>query len=127
MNQKFIDMMFPKEDILYEFANLSSRQTGIENVVIHAYSQGDGKKVKHGPRIKVSNVYGKYSKSDMFVLEVKTGDIVEGTCKLSSKELKTIQRWIKLNKEELIEYWNSEGEMLTDDFFDSLKKVTKEK
>lgn len=112
-----------KEETLLEFANLDYRDTGIENIILHAYSQGDGKRLSHGPRIKVSNIYGKFAISDNFVLELKTGKIVEGVCKLSKKEFDTIRLWIALNKDEIKAYWDSEGEMVTREFYNSLKKV----
>ena len=115
---------FIEQDILYEFANLDSRRTGIENIVIHCYSQGDGKKLQHGPRIKVSNIYGKFSKTDNFVIEIKTGKVVEGEVKIKNKELQILRLWITMNKKELISYWEAEGEMTTDDFLDSIKKVS---
>ena len=119
--QKYIETQ--NTQLLYEFANLSPKQTGLDNIVIHAYSQGDGKKVPHGPRIKVSNVYSKFSNSDNFVIEIKTGEVVEGICRLTSKELKTVRLWIALNKQALVDYWDSEGEMITLDFFNSIKPL----
>lgn len=118
----FKQFILKQPEILYEFANLDYRRTGIEDIVIHCYSQGNTK-IQHGARVKVSNVYGKFSNSDNFVIEVKTGSIVEGECKLSQKELKIIKLWISLNRQQLIEYWNSQGQMTTDDFLDSIKKV----
>lgn len=111
------------DDVLYEFANLDDRHTGIKNIVIHVYSQGDGKKVQHGPRIKISNVYGKFVKNDTFVLDVKNGNIVEGKSKLTKKEVDTIRLWIAINKKAIIDYWNSEGEMITFDFYNSIKRI----
>lgn len=122
-NSKFESYLSEQTEELYEFANLDDENTGIKNVVIHVYSQGDSKKVQHGPRIKVSNVYGKFSKNDYFVIDIKSNVIVEGICKLSSKELTAIKSWITLNKEELIKYWNSEGEMLTRIFLGNLRKI----
>jgi hypothetical protein len=118
---KFVEYL--EEQDLYEFANLDDMDTGIKNIILHAYSQGDGKKLPHGARIKVSNIRGKYSNSDNFVLDIKTGTIVEGQCKLSNKELQQIRNWISLNREELISYWDSEGSMVTRAFLNSIKKV----
>jgi hypothetical protein len=121
VNSKFIKII--EEMDLYEFANIDNFETGIPNIVLHAYSQGDDKKVQHGARIKVSNVYGKFAKSYCFVIDIKTLSIVEGKCTLSTKEVNSIVEWIALNKKELTSYWNSKGEIITRVFLNSLKKV----
>lgn len=54
---------------------------------------------------------------------ISYGNIVVGDCKLNSKELFQVKLWIYKNRKALSQYWNSEGEMDTDDFFDSLKKL----
>jgi len=107
---------------LYEFANLRSNRTGVEKIVVHVYSQSN-KELSHGPRIKVSNLYEKFDKNDYFVLNILTLKVEEGKVKIKSKELLDVVKWIKLNRKVLIEYWQSEGVMDTDEFLNSLKKI----
>lgn len=125
MNNIHRTLKILSEDILYEYANLDYRHTGLSNIVVHVYSQDDSKKLQHGPRVKVSNVYGKYSVSDNFVIDVKNKTIVEGQCKLTRKELANIIEWIQLNHDTILEYWNSEGEMITIDLYDKLERINK--
>jgi hypothetical protein len=118
--KKFIIKTAPED--LFEFANLTQNQTGITNIVIHAYAQGEVQ-VNHGPRIKVSNVYSKFRTNDCFVIDIKNSKVVEGEVKISSKELKLVKLWIAANKKELIEYWTNGAEMNIDDFLSSLSKI----
>lgn len=107
---------------LYEFANIDQTDTGIRRLIIHVYSQGD-KELSHAPRIKVSNVYGKFRESDSFVINVLTLEVMEGEVKISKKEMKDLLKWITLNRQALIQYWKSGTEMSTREFLDGLKKV----
>ena len=118
---KYILSKLKEPEILYEFANLTQRTTGIANIVIHCYSQCDTE-VRHSPRIKVSNIYGKYSKQDNFSIDF-SGTVREGEVKITSKELQILKLWITLNKDNLLEYWKSGTEMGTSDFIDTIKKI----
>jgi hypothetical protein len=107
---------------VYEMANLDFRDTGIPKVFIHVYSQGN-KEVGHGPRIKVSNVYGKFRNDDCFVIDILNQTIVEGTCKIKPFELIKIQEWIRLNKKLLLRYWKRGIVMATRELTDNLIKL----
>jgi hypothetical protein len=119
MNAKFIQYL---QEPLYEYANLDFVDTGLKDIVIHVYSQGDTK-VQHGPRIKVSNVYGKFSREDNFVIDITNKNVVEGKCKLSTKEYNKILEWIDLNRIVILKYWNSHGEMLTRELYSNVRKL----
>ena len=110
------------QETLYEFANIGYKRTGLDNIYIYAYSQAD-KEVQHGPRIKVSNIYNKFSSSDNFTIDVINKRVVNGVVKITSKELEDVMLWIGLNKDEIITYWKSKGEMDTDEFLNSLSKI----
>lgn len=118
--EKYLNVLSGGE-FLYEFANLTQRDTGIQNIVIHCYSQGDVE-LNHSPRIKVSNVYGKYSQTDNFSLDFQ-GNVKEGEVKIKPKELKLVKLWKALNKDILLEYWKTGVEMATSDFIDSIQKI----
>jgi hypothetical protein len=121
MKSKFESYLTEAED-LFEFSNIYDRRTGLTNIVVHVYSQGEVK-IPHGARVKVSNVYNKFRMDDCFVVDIKTRSVIEGEVKISSKELKQVKNWIDKNKKILIEYWNSGAEMDTDSFLDSIIKV----
>lgn len=110
------------EKYLYEFANIGSRRTGIKKVHVHVYSQGD-KELAHSPRIKVSNVYGKFRTDDCFTVSIVTKKVMEGKVKIKVEEFAEVLNWIDLNKELLIEYWKVGNDMDTDEFLDSLRSI----
>lgn len=101
-----------------EMANLDKRRTGIAKVIIHVYS---GKGSPHGPRAKVSNIYGRYSK-DNFSIELADMTVV-GEVKIKTKELKQVLKWVELNKKAIKVYWDRGDEMVTDDFYNMLVKI----
>lgn len=89
---------------MLEMANLHPDDTGLHRVIWIGEVGG-----QHGPRIKVSNLKGKYSKSDNFVISVNKDPIVltPKSMKISQDELDNILDWVKLNYSELMELWNA--------------------
>ena len=104
-----------------EMAYLDQQDTGIPKIWLQAYAQAD-KAVGHGPRIKVSNNYGKF-RDDYFCISLKTFDVVEGEVKLKPKELQKVIEWMKLNQKVLREYWKKDGKLVTRVFLNSLIKL----
>lgn len=80
---------------------------GIEGVVMWA-SEGiyQGKKLVHGPRIKVSNIKGKFDNNDNFSLTL-AGKIVAGHSKLTNKETRRCVEFVRKNAEVIKEYWDN--------------------
>ena len=104
---------------LYEMANLSSRRTGIDNIII--WVGADPK--KHAMRIKVSNIPNKWSNNN-FTITLPYLDVVGDVNKrlITGNKLKDIKSWIKLNIETLIDY--EKGNIHdTDDFLERLVKI----
>ena len=104
---------------LYEMANLTSRDTGIDNVIIWVGSDPE----KHAMRIKVSNVPNKWS-NDNFTITLPYLDVIGNINKqfISGKKLKNIKEWIKLNIETLLEY--EKGNIIgTSEFLEKLVKI----
>ena len=61
------------------------------------------KNVNHGPRIKVYNL----NKSKDFSVTIEDNPrVVAGKCFVSGKEFERIVEFIKINKENLLKYWN---------------------
>jgi hypothetical protein len=105
---------------LYEMANLTSRNTGINNIIIWV----GGNPERHAMRIKVSNIANKWSSSDSFTITLPYLDVVGKINKqlISSKKLSDIKSWIKLNIETLIEY--EKGNIIgTSEFLEKLVKI----
>jgi hypothetical protein len=102
-------------------SNLLPSKTGLPNSIYIWFSSGKG--AQHGPRIKVSNVRGKFSQSSDFSVSVSSNPkVVAGSPdNFTIKEINLIFDWVILNKNLLLDYWKSE--IITDD--DVKEKVQK--
>ena len=85
-----------------EMANLYPTKTGLSVVLWFGEVGG-----QHGPRIKVSNVPGKFALNDNFVISVIKEPIVltPRSMKLSEDKLNDVLDWIKLNYDTLMQMW----------------------
>jgi hypothetical protein len=98
-------------------ANLGPKRTGLDNLVVWASK----KEPRHACRIKVSNIRGKYSATDNFSIRLHDGKI-DGTRKVSDSELSDVQKWIALNREAILKFWEDD-EYDAGDFIEDLKKI----
>jgi hypothetical protein len=82
---------------------------------------------QHGPRIKVSNIKGKFADDDCFVISVGTPPQVMTPkyMRLKQFELDTVLDWVTLNHDELMElyqmYETGNGSVV--DILSRLKKI----
>ena len=105
---------------LWEMANLGPKNTGIPNYVIWI-SSGQG--VRHGPRIKV--VRGvKWNPNESATIPLTGMPRVIGDIGITQDEFSKIVDWININRQLLLQYWD--GDMLTSDFIEQMKKITTE-
>jgi hypothetical protein len=108
---------------MLEMANIASEDTGLPVVIWFGEVGG-----QHGPRIKASNIKGKFAKNDNFVLDVAKDPKVmtPRSVKLKEHEVQDIKDWIKLNYDELMELWKhfETGEGSTIELLSKLKKLT---
>lgn len=109
-------------DECYEFVNIDERDTGINNIIIHIFSIGD-KKLKNFPRIKISNKYDEFDKTNSFTIDVKNKKVIDGKVKIKENEFQNVLKWVKLNEKKLIKYWKFGNEIITEPFLDSLKQI----
>lgn len=119
----YIDMVRLEEsqDLIHEMANVGPRRHGIENVYIFVGSvEGE----RHGLRVKVSRIPGKYDRNDNFVIQMPSLDYdpTQVPRWIKTDTMKRILEWIKLNQQLLIDYeygkiWD------TDDFMNNISKV----
>ena len=88
---------------MMEMANLYPKETGLSTVIWLGEVGG-----QHGPRIKVSNVPGKFAANDNFVISVSRNPVVltPKSMKLNSRKLEDLLDWVILNYEVLMELWN---------------------
>lgn len=101
---------------LFEIANLRPERTGLPFVVF--ISQRGG--ARHDVRVKIARS-AKVRPSEMMTIAVRPRPrIVEG--KVDAHEFEQLRRWIALNEEVLIKYWDSAIEY-TEDALDALKRL----
>ncbi len=102
------------DEHLYEMANLTKEDTGLNYIVWISPRTG---KEKHCARIKVQ--------LNMEFIPVTIEDVPRIAVKKNVEipNFKKLQKWIVLNKDLLLQYWNSNGEMSLKLVFKNLKKV----
>lgn len=100
------ELLMAEEHILQapmnEMANLYPKETGLPCVVWFGEVGG-----QHGPRLKVSNVPGKFSTESNFVVSVTREPrvLTPKSAELSTTKIEDVLDWIKLNYDELMELW----------------------
>ena len=104
-----------ESEVLNEMANLSQRKTGINTRIYISSKEG-----QYGPRIKVYNS----SNDESFSLSIEdTPRVLVGNPNIvSNKIFKQSIRWVQINKEILLYYWQH-PEMYTDDLLEKIQKV----
>lgn len=110
------------ESFLDEMANLTHDDTGLEHTIWLGAVKGH-----HGPRIKVSNNYGRMNSNDCFVVTISKVPVVEtpNSCKLKQYQVDDIIDWIKLNYDVLMKLWNvyETGTGSSVELMNQLKKI----
>lgn len=121
-----LDELYPTREeldrFLWEMANLSSRATGIEQVVVWASQAQPGAK-RHGPRVKVSaHLTSKADPDDLFVMSIQDSPVIlAGESGLPTDTFEDVKSWVALNKDVLLSYWS--GELTTDEFIEQVQRV----
>ena len=121
--RKYINLVEQEtnEGLIHEMANVGPEDHGIDNVYIFV---GSVEKAPHWLRVKVSNIPGKYERSDTFVIQMPSLDYdPKQVAKwITPKIMKKIIEWIKLNQSLLYDY---ETGKITDTrfFLNNLSKV----
>lgn len=100
LDEEFILLSAP----MVEMANLSSKDTGLSYVIWFGEVGG-----QHGPRIKVSNIKGKFATNDNFVISVAREPqvLTPRSRKISNSDLEDVFDWVKLNYDTLMKLWNA--------------------
>lgn len=97
------DQILEEADLMLEMANLHYDDTGIPYVMWLGEVGG-----QHGPRIKVSNVKGKFQTNNYFVITVDKDPsvVTPKSMHLPPMELQNIIDWIMLNYDCLMRLWD---------------------
>jgi hypothetical protein len=91
-------------ELLFEMANLVQRDTGLPFVV---WISPEGN-ARHEVRVKVSRS-PKAVPSEMVSVAIRPNvHVVEG--KISASDLKLLSRWVELNRDVLVRYWDGDIE-----------------
>jgi hypothetical protein len=101
---------------------VTSDMSGIEGVVMWA-SEGEyaGRRLVHGPRVKVSNIKNRFDPTNNFSLDF-TGKLVAGRIELTPKEIHQCREWIAKNHDLLLSYWHED--VTAQAFYQHVKKVS---
>ena len=102
-------------DNVWAMSNIRPKNTGLP-MIIWIKPKGNE---QHGPRIKVQKEHGEKAKEGFWV-SVTIEDRPKVIGDLSKKDEKLVKKFIKLNKEVLLDVWN---DIL--DPYDAINKFTK--
>jgi len=110
---------FLNETEMWEMSRLSKERSNLPTVLFLRDSKPQSK--KPGPvTLKVSNNKNRFDKKDNFTLSVSDNpEILVGTSRLKSKELKEIKNWVSQNKDLITKLWNEEIDFA--DFIQQMK------
>jgi hypothetical protein len=101
---------------LFEMANLRPERTGLPFVVF--ISQRGG--ARHDVRVKLARA-AKVRPADMITVAVRpTPRVVRG--KMTAREFDLVKRWVALNEDVLVDYWNGVIEY-TEDALSALRPL----
>lgn len=102
---------------LFEMANLSPKSTGLPFVVWISPKAG----APHDVRVKVSKG-PRVHPSELIPVAIRPDVRVVGAGSLSAPELALLKKWIELNQDVIVKYWDGEIEY-TEDAIAALKPL----
>ena len=98
----------------YEMANISKQKTGLDFIIWIMYKTN---KEKHGPRIKIK------INNDFVPITISNDPELKASIKIDSKSLNKIKKFILINKDILLKYWDGMGDIGIDEILNKIKKV----
>ena len=107
----------PKSEGLFEMANLSPKRTGLPFVVWISPKAG----APHDVRVQVSKG-PKVHSSELISVAIRPQVHVVGGGRLEPQDLALLKKWIELNHDVIVKYWNGEIEY-TEDAIAALKPI----
>lgn len=99
--KKILDSLIAREDELFEMANFHSKTTGVPHVL---WFSGDPETKHNRPRgkVRIEGVYYPFS------LDEPVEWLVQPPSEVSAKDFSAIARFVRLNRDALLAYWNGE-------------------
>ena len=107
----------PESEGLFEMANLSPKRTGLPFVVWISPKAG----APHDVRVKVSRS-PKVLPSELISVAIRPSVRVVGGGTMAANDLALLEKWIELNCDVIVKYWDGEIEY-TEDAIAALKPV----
>ncbi|HTW68212.1 MAG TPA: hypothetical protein VME17_26535 [Bryobacteraceae bacterium] len=109
----------PESEGLFELANLSPKRTGLPFVVWISPKAG----APHDVRVKISKG-PKVNPAELISVAIPPDVHVVGGGEMSAPDLALLRKWLALNQDVIIKYWEGEIEY-TEDAISALKPVAK--
>jgi len=106
-----------KSDGLFEMANISPKRTGLPFVVWISPKAG----APHEVRVKVSKG-PKVHSSELVSVAIRPGIHVVSGGKMTTRDLDLLKKWVGLNRDVIIQYWDGDIEY-TEDALAALKPI----
>jgi hypothetical protein len=99
---RLIELVLNPDPPLEEMANLFKTETGLDYPLWVGKVGG-----QHGPRVKVSNIRGKMSMNNNFVVSVDPNPevITPQTCNIDQNDVDKVKKWISINYDDLMTLW----------------------
>jgi len=107
----------PQSDGLFEMANISPKRTGLPFVVWISPRAG----APHDVRVKVSKEPRVHS-SELVSVAIRPDVQVVGGGKMTAHDLDLLKKWVGLNRDAIIKYWDGDIEY-TEDAIAALKPI----
>lgn len=107
----------PQSDGLFEMANISPKRSGLPFVVWISPKAG----APHDVRVKVSKG-PKVHSSELVSVAIRPNIHVVGGGKMTAHDLDLLKKWVDLNRDVVIKYWDGDIEY-TEDAIAALKSI----
>jgi hypothetical protein len=107
----------PEGEALFEMANLSPKRTGLPFVVWIWPKAG----APHDVRVKISKG-PKVHPSELISVAIRPNVHVVGGGTMSASDLALLQKWVEVNHDVILKYWDGEIEY-TEDAIAALKPI----
>jgi len=102
-------MELVEKERIYEMANIRTYKTNLPMVIWIFPKTGNE---KHFARIKVSKIYGDKATNDLFPITISDSPCLPDknikTGEITKQDLDKVFKFIKLNKDVLMQVWNDE-------------------
>jgi hypothetical protein len=110
-------LVVPQSDDLFEMANISPKRTGLPFVVWISPRAG----APHDVRVRVSKGPRVHS-SELVSVAIRPDVQVVGGGKMTAHDLDLLKKWVGLNRDAIVRYWDGDIEY-TEDAIAALKPI----